>query len=251
MAATEQVESPPQQGPVGEGVALVRDAAAAGISLRIVGGLAVQLLCPSAREAPLARPYKDLDLVGLSKERKQIEAFMAERGYEAARQFNLLHGGTQLLFGNGVIGTVDVFLDSLRMCHTLELSERLGLHELTLAPADLLLSKLQIVETTERDLRDLVALLKDAELDEAYVAEVLGADWGWWRTATGTLDRVGEFAAELPGLSGREHVQSRIAALRARIDEAPKSRRWRMRARVGERVRWYEEPDQTRDAPKG
>ncbi|MEA2361339.1 MAG: hypothetical protein QOD71_484 [Thermoleophilaceae bacterium] len=231
---------------LGDSVALVRAAEAAGISLRIIGGLAVQILCPSASHAPLARPCKDLDLVGRSKQRKQIEAFMSTRGYQPARQFNLLHGETQLMFGDSR-GTVDVFLDALRMCHTLPLADRLDHGDVTLGAADLLLSKVQIVQTTDRDLLDVVALLKDADIDERRVAEVLAADWGWWRTATEVLERARAFAADLPGLSDADAVQSRADGLLARIESEPKSRRWRMRARVGERMRWYELPDESQE----
>jgi hypothetical protein len=230
-------------------VALVREADAAGISLRIIGGLAVQVLCPSATEPPLARPCKDLDLVGRSKQRKQIEEFMSGRGYEPARQFNLLQGETQLMFGDAQRGTVDVFLDALRMCHMLPLADRLDKGDVTLDAADLLLSKLQIVQTTERDLRDVVALLKDAEIDDGRVAAVLASDWGWWRTATGVLEQAGAFAADLHGLSGADVVSARAGALLARIEAEPKSRRWKMRARVGERVRWYELPDESQERP--
>ena len=60
-------------------------------------------------------------------------------------------------------------------------------------------------------------------------------DWGLWRTATGTLDRVAEL---------RPDVAEPALQLRRALDEAPKGRKFRMRARVGERVRWYEPPDE-------
>ena len=37
---------------------------------------------------------------------------------------------------------------------------------------------------------------------------------------------------------------AQVAALRAAIEGAPKSGRWRLRARVGERVTWYAEPEE-------
>jgi hypothetical protein len=39
-------------------------------------------------------------------------------------------------------------------------------------------------------------------------------------------------------------VGERAGALAARIEAAPKSRRWRMRAKIGERKRWYELPEE-------
>jgi len=48
------------------------------------------------------------------------------------------------------------------------------------------------------------------------------------------------------GLSEPEQatVRARIDALHEAIEQAPKSRGWRMRARIGERKRWYEEPEE-------
>ena len=39
-------------------------------------------------------------------------------------------------------------------------------------------------------------------------------------------------------------MRTRLDDLRIRVDEEPKSPRWRIRARVGERVKWYEEPEE-------
>jgi hypothetical protein len=128
----------------------------------------------------------------------------------------------------------------MRMCHLLELGERLGGDGgLALDATDLLLSKLQVVETNERDLKDASALLLDCAIDDVRIAALLASDWGWWRTTTMVLERVERYAANA-GLD----LGERIAALRARIDAEPKSRRWRLRARVGERKRWYDLPEE-------
>ena len=39
-------------------------------------------------------------------------------------------------------------------------------------------------------------------------------------------------------------MRTRLDDLRARIDDEPKSTKWKVRARVGERVKWYEEPEE-------
>ena len=39
-------------------------------------------------------------------------------------------------------------------------------------------------------------------------------------------------------------VTGRLESLRGRIDAEPKSRRWRMRNQVSDKVRWYAEPEQ-------
>jgi hypothetical protein len=209
---------------------LLRAADERGLTIRAIGGVAVGLRCPSA-----TRQYKDLDVVCLSQQRRDVDAFFVEHGYVADAEFNLLQGHRRLLhFDRANDRRLDTFVDRFEMCHALDLRDRLALDELTLTPADLLLTKLQVVETGERDLQDMVALLLDAEIDDERVAQVCADDWGWWRTATETLDKLERYEPSLA---------PQIAQLRKRIEAAPKSLRWRARAKIGDRVRWYELPE--------
>jgi hypothetical protein len=220
------------------------------VPARAVGGLGVQLRCPSAARPPLARDYKDLDLATVYAGVRPLTQALEELGYEADREFNALHGRERLLFWDaGNQRQLDVFVDRMVLCHTLELSDRVTLEPRTLPLADLLLAKLQVVEVNERDLQDSAALLADHGLgpdgvDAERITDVLAADWGWWRTATGTLERVASYAGELDGFAGAPAVAERVGALAERIEAAPKSRRWRMRAKIGERKRWYELPEE-------
>jgi len=151
----------------------------------------------------------------------------------------------QLKRQRGYERQLDVILDRLEMSHVLELKERLLLDPETLPPADLLLTKLQVVEINERDLKDAAALLHDTVIDGERVGELAGSDWGWWRTMTQNLDHVASWCETLSGFEeGRERIVRQIDELRKRIDEQPKSMRWKVRARVGERVRWYELPEE-------
>jgi hypothetical protein len=221
-----------------------------GIAARAVGGLAVHLRCPSAAEPPLARDYKDLDLATAYAGVRPLTQALEELGYEADREFNALHGRERLLFWDATNGRqLDVFVDRMVLCHTLEFADRVALEPRTLTLADLLLAKLQVVEINERDLKDAAAILADHELgpegvDPERITEVLAADWGWWRTATATLERVARYAGDLPGFAGAAAVTARITTLAEDIEAAPKSRRWRMRAKIGERKRWYELPEE-------
>jgi hypothetical protein len=225
-----------------EALRLLGAAEERGLTIRAIGGLAIALRCRSAARPPLARAYKDLDVVGLGSERKQIDAFFVEHGYVPDKEFNVLHGHERLLhYDRANARQLDTFLDRFSLCHTLELRSRLALDKLTLTPADLMLSKLQVVETNERDFKDMVALLLDAEIDDARIARVCAEDWGWWRTVTGVLDKV-EAYAEHDGID-TDAVRDRLAALHARIEAEPKRLRWRARAKVGDRVRWYELPE--------
>lgn len=238
---------------VAEGARVADAAAAAGLHFRLVGGVAIALCCPSAGHEPLLRDYADIDGAGLSAERDALTELMTGLGYRADQQFNLLQGSRRLLFWDEPSGRqLDVFLDEVEMCHRVRLDQRLDLEGRTLPLADLLLLKLQVVETNRKDLVDVVTLLADHPLtqDESginvrYLAELTGDDWGLWRTATMIAGRAREFAVSLPGLGeAAERVRVRIDELQAALEHSEKTRRWRWRARIGERKRWYELPEE-------
>jgi hypothetical protein len=120
-----------------------------------------------------------------------------------------------------------------------------------LPPADLLLMKLQVVETNDKDFRDMAALLVDLPLadddddaiDVAYLSGLAGRDWGLWRTITMVARRLDSHAATLGDERIAHAVGEKVAILLERLESAPKTRGWRLRARLGDRVRWYELPD--------
>jgi hypothetical protein len=231
--------------PVGEGRRVISLAAAHGIGVKLFGGVAVAITCKAAAHPALRRTYKDVDLATTREHKRQLEKFLAAIGYLPAQEFNALHGRTQLLFDDPVNGRpVDVIVDQFAMCHSLDLRPRLRLEGATLPTADLLLMKLQVIETNERDLQDAVALLLDGDVDAGRVAAVLAADWGWWRTATEALGKVERYAASIadPDLSAGTAKENE--RLRDQVEQTPKGLRWRTRARIGDRARWYELPEE-------
>jgi hypothetical protein len=235
--------------PRGEATRIVELAASRDVAVRVMGGVAVGLCCPSAQSPPLARPYRDIDFAGRADQGRQIAAVFEAAGYEADAEFNALHGRHRMFFWDPENGReADVFLDRFTMCHTFDFRKRLDISSPTLPVADLLLFKLQVIETNDKDFQDAIALLLDQPLtpdglDPAGVARFLAGDWGWWRTVTRVLERVESYAQGLAGFVHAARVTTNIAALRTAIDAEPKSARWRMRARVGEKKRWYEIPE--------
>lgn len=238
------------QDPLEEARRLVDAAADAGLPIRATGGVAIALACPSARRPPLRRDYGDIDFVANSGDAAAVASFFSELGYVPEEQFNVIYGQRRLFFTDTTNGgrQADVFLDRIEGCHKLELRDRLELTTQTLTLADLLLSKLQVYKTNEKDFTDALAILADHELTDdesgisrARLAEVCGSDWGWWRTVTIVAGRAGEYAEARGELAP---ARARLEQLEQELEEMPKSRRWKMRARVGERARWYEEPDE-------
>jgi len=245
-----------EQGLLTEARALIEAASSRGVVLRLVGGLAVQLLCP---ELP-ARTHaaQDLDFCTLGSSRPGLTELLGAHGYAPDKNFNALYGNKHLYFAHPETGlAIDVLVDRLEMCHRLEFAPRIERLPYTLDPVDLLLSKLQIVELNEKDADDCLRLLVTHEpadsdgpgtIDLRVYRELLGDDWGWWRTVTLNLERIRALlsAGERSAIAGgRLDPQAQLAALERAAEEAPKSRRWKLRARLGERVRWYEQPEET------
>jgi hypothetical protein len=223
-----------------------------GVPVRLTGGIGVAMRCPSAAAAPLRREYADIDLVTVGTGREATAALLAGLGYAGDRELNTLHGSRRLFFWDALNQRqLDVFVDEAKLCHRIDFRPRLEKSWRTLALADLLLMKLQVVETNRKDLIDVCAILADHDLstdesgvNSAYLASLAASDWGLWRTLGMVAERCEEFALELPGFDRGEIVAERLRRLRAELDAAPKSRSWRMRARIGDRKRWYELPEE-------
>jgi hypothetical protein len=219
------------------------------VTLRLLGGVAVRVRSRSLPPA-LTREYKDLDFATTKKASGDAQKLLRRLGYEPHVGFNAMNSRERLLFFDEPNARqVDVFVGSFRMCHEIPLEKRLDVDAHTVPLAELLLTKLQIIELNEKDVRDAVALLlehevgdDDSGLNSARVAALCAEDWGLWRTITRNLESVQQ---HLGGYDvDREMVSTRLAHLQERIEEAPKSRGWRLRGRVGERKRWYELPEE-------
>jgi len=242
---------------IGEAERLIGKATNDGALLRTLGGLAIKYHCPSASQPPLLRKIADIDVFGLSKQSKQIKKVFLDLSYLPAQQFNALHGKTRLMFfepKNHV--RRDVFLDTFVMCHKFDFRSRLGIDPFTISLADLLMTKLQVVEIEERDYKDLVCILADHELgnedareviNARYISELCSGDWGIYRTFTQNLDKTLAYLKDLSmDDSKKVAAEQRINELKERILKVPKSIQWRVRDRVGDKKIWYELPE----APK-
>jgi len=225
-----------------ESIALTDATAAAGVDFSLLGGGAIFLHCPQAIADGPYRELADLDGITTRSSTAALAEVLERRGYEPDGRFNAMHGERRMIF-TGPRGKLDVFVDVFEMCHTIDLRDRVGIEPRTLPVADLLLTKLQIVELNEKDARDAAALLREHELgsgpgdhvDVDYLNGLVGSDWGLWRTLTGTLATLAELEPD---------VADRAGELREAFEAAPKSRGWKLRARVGERKRWYELPEE-------
>jgi hypothetical protein len=249
--------------PLPEALMLARGAAEAGLGLKLLGGLAVRVICPDF--PPRLRAGQDMDFACLSKGRKEVVAYLERSGCTGDRRFNNLNGDRQMYFNAPSGRPVDVMVDRLTMCHTLDFRPSFGRLPLTVDAIDVLLSKLQIVELNEKDVRDTLQLLSALPaggdgrgsqaaaagdgpvLDTERFGKVLGADWGWWRTVTGNLAKLPGLVAERPELAPPSPPFDPLEQSRKLLEiaaAAPKGVKWKLRSNVGDRVRWYELPEE-------
>jgi hypothetical protein len=247
--------SKPLEDPIQESERIAAAAHKKKIRLKLLGGAGIHAHSPSARKAPLKRKYGDLDYAVSKKHRKVVMELFKELGYEANERFNLMNGDRRLYFYDVEHGRqVDVFVDVFKMSHEIDLRGRLDHDHPAVSPSDLLLSKLQIYEVNRKDLVDTIALILDHAIETAshedaieaiYIARLAAGDWGFYRTLQVNIERLRAMLEELEEID-RELVSSRLDTLWKHIDDHPKPLRWRLRAQVGDRIRWYELPEETR-----
>ena len=237
-------------------VGVVREANARGDRRQLLGGQAVRLLCPHFPHR--ARDDQDMDFACISSKKRDVIAFFAEQGFIGDQRFNTLHGDRQMYFTTADGTTsVDVVMDRLRMCHELEFGSRIDRMPDTLDVPDLLLTKLQVFELNRKDVHDILHLLSAfpvAEGDEPgtigtdRVGKLVGEDWGWWRTTTMNLEKVILYAeGRPPDLVPEDPPFDPSAQAKTLLDSCnatPKTLKWKLRAKVGDRVQWYELPEE-------
>jgi hypothetical protein len=235
----------PLADPVAEARRLIGLAAERGLVLRALGGVAVCLQAPDGKPR-LPRRVKDIDLAAAKGTHKAAIKVVLEAGYVADEMFNALRGSRRLLFGDPVNGRhLDVFVGEFAMCHDIPLTARLDSRALTVPGDELLLTKLQIVELTENDQSDIYNVLFHTEIDTGFIAALCAADWGLWRTCELNVERsLANLGKSALDTGERARVAAKLSTLRDRIEAEPKPLKWRMRNQVGDRVRWYNEPEE-------
>ncbi len=270
-----------------EAMAIIDAAREQGVQLRLLGGLAVRRYCHDLDF--MDREYSDIDVVGLSSQYRDLHQIFAGLAYTENRYVTQATEAEQLQYvktetlatgansgaradgsgargdGSGAQGDtsreaplvdhVDIFLDVMRMDHDVDVRERLDLDDYAISPVDALIAKLQIGKINQKDVHDVIALLKDVPLTESegqasidvdYLAEVCSRDWGLYHDITTNLDVVLAMVDDY-GLTEGDLalVYERLATIKESVEEASKPIGWRLRARVGERVAWRREVEDT------
>ena len=233
---------------------LVDDADSQGIRLRILGSLAFRLHCPENIELfdKMQRDLTDVDFAAASAQHKPIQKYLEGLGYEMDRDIQAATEGTRWFFEHPETGLgIDVFFNELFFCHKIPFKGRLELDSPTIPLADLMLEKMQIVEINPKDVKDTLVLLLEhpiaagdrEAIDGTYIAKLLGDDWGFYYTVTTNLGKLRTLGLEYGALDDDQWavVKERIEQLEQLIEDEPKSRGWKLRARIGTHKQWYQE----------
>lgn len=230
---------------VDEALAVADACRAANVDVRILGGVAVALHCPPAPDGSWGhRRYDDIDLYLPSRRHAAgLRTVLAARGYAPDGPFNALNGQDRLIFHSDN-WKVDVFVKDFKMCHVIPLAGRMGSEWPTISATDLLLTKLQVVEFTDKDRTDAEKLLESHDvsreegdvINAAYLAELASKDWGIHTTVTENLSKI---------VLARPFLAGKIAEIVEEVDRQPKTLGFKARAKLGKRKRWYQEPEES------
>ena len=239
---------------------LVQAMVGRGLAVRLLGGLGVAAHDHGQAPASLQREFADVDIVVAPRDGRALAAGLLALGYVPNERFNALHGARRMLFYDRTNERqLDVFVGEFTMCHKLDLHDRLDRHPTALDAADLLLTKLQIVQLNRKDILDALRLLHSHEITDSDAAESAGGpgllstsrlvgitrgDWGWYTTFTDNLAAVATAAPLLLDEAASARAMSRIEAVLTAVAGAPKSARWKARAVVGRRAPWYQLPEE-------
>jgi hypothetical protein len=145
------------------------------------------------------------------------------------------------------------------MEHSIDLTGRLTIEPYTISISDLLLTKLQIHRLNEKDVRDILTIIKDVPqgttdergtLNVTYLATMCAKDWGLYHDVTTNIDKVLHLLANY-ALSPTEtqHIRQSLHNIRTALEQAPKTRKWRLRKRIGTRKAWRREVEDQSATP--
>ena len=230
------------------------------IVMRLMGGFAIRLHCPKfdyLYDKLQRKPALDLDLITYSRFRPQIKKLFVELGYASMASMALMFDtgrNRQVYTDEANNRAVDIFFDRLEMCHAIDFKNRLELDSPTITLSDLLLQKAQIVKINEKDVKDIMILLREHSVGETeketvnvrYIADLLSSDWGFYYTVTANLRKVQELLSQYEALAkvDLQDIKSKIDELLKAIENEPKSLKWKIRAKIGTSKRWYTEVEE-------
>ena len=241
-----------------EALAIIKHAKERKATLRVMGAVAIRIHCPKFFHLldAFKRELSDLDFMSYSQQRQKVVETLKELNYEQDRSVEFLYGGERQIFYNKKKNfMVDVFFDTLNMSHTINFTKRLEIDDPTISLADIVLEKLQIVKINEKDIKDLIVLLREHDVGGSenetinmnYIAQLLSDDWGFYYTVTTNLKKIRDKFLPRYKILQKEDISDvkfKIDKLLKAIEEKDKSFKWKVRAKIGTRKKWYHDVEE-------
>ena len=232
---------------------ILEEAKKKNLLVRLIGSTAFVVHCPENQSLfkTLDRRLTDVDLISYSSaSQSAFDDMFAALGYEPIRSLGW-HAGARDIYVNDDKLYVDVFKDTLSYCHVIDFKDRLELDEPTITLVDLMLEKLQVVEINEKDFKDMAILLLEHELgsddpekiDSDYLAQLWSKDWGFYHTGTTNLKKLNQYLKGIEALetAQKNSIKDKTNRILNQVEAEPKSMRWKLRSKIGTKMRWYEE----------
>jgi len=224
------------------------------VTMRVLGATAFVIHCPQYRHFhdSLKRKLTDIDFAAYRKQWKSIrEIFVKGLGWNEPAAY-MMAVASRLIFFDPKNENLhsDIFFDKLEFCHDIPFQGILEVDYPTLPLAELLLEKLQIVKINEKDIIDVIMLMREHDVGNSdketinadRIAKLFSAEWGFYYTGTTNLKKVRD--EHLPRYTtltdeDRKNVTDKINSLLEKIENQPKSMGWKIRAKVGPSRKWY------------
>lgn len=233
-----------------EAYGIMEEASSYGIGLKLLGGIAIRTVTKSWIYPPFNRNVSDIDFAVTRKELPRLINLFERKGYIAREMFNKLNMGSRLIYYTDRGHRVDIFVEEFNMCHKIPLIKAFESGGLSIPPAELLLTKLQVVNIAEKDLLDICLMLNDLQITEddtginwQRIAYLCSKDWGLYTTVSENLQKVPSFSLSLPRES-REKINNSTDRLLSLISKREKTIVWKIRSLLGKRLRWYQIPEE-------
>jgi hypothetical protein len=232
---------------------IVEEANKRNLLVRLIGSTAFVVHCPENR--PLFKTFDrrltDVDLISYSSvSQSSLDEMFSALGYQPVKSLGW-HAAARNIFVNDKKLYVDVFKDTLSYCHVIDFKNRLELDDPTISLVDLMLEKLQVVQINEKDFKDMAILLLEHDfgndnpekIDTEYLSRLWSRDWGFYYTGTTNLKKLNQYIDGIEVLEApqKNTIESRINRMLDQVEAEPKSVRWKLRSKIGTKMRWYEE----------
>lgn len=227
------------------------------LTLCLIGALAFHNHCPKYNyiQKETNRFFTDIDFMAYIEQKHDIEKMFLDLGYMNDKRIQTIPGVKRSIFFTSDHSMhSDIFYDVLDFSHEINFRGRLEIDYPTVSLVDLLLEKMQIAQINEKDIIDTIMLLREHDVgssdDETinidYIAKTCKSNWGLWKTVTTNLDKVISLIDKYDLLNSDDQqiIRERLQRIRQHIDKEPATLYWKLRSRVGERVKWYRDVDE-------